>query len=224
MYTIWRKEYRWERNTIMTNRQKNPLLYRLLRTLFYVLFMVIYHPRMINKSYIPKNGRIVLAGNHKHALDPILVDCCTKRTVHTLAKKDLHDGAFGWLFRGVGTIPVDLHAEHNPEALQQSVDYLLNDCAVNVSPEAKRNYTDQILLPFKYGAVVMAKRTQSRIVPYAITGDYRFRSRNLKITFGEPLDAADLTVEEANVLLYNTVKSLLIQSMDLQEEKKDETA
>lgn len=173
--------------------------------------MAVYRPRIVNQSLIPKEGRVVLAGNHKHALDPILVDCCTNRTVHTLAKKDLHDGIFGWLFRGVGTIPVDLHAAHNPAALDQSVAYLKNDCMINVSPEAKRNYTDEILLPFKYGAVVMAKRAQSRIIPYAITGDYRIRSRNLRIRFGEPLDVGNLTVEEANTLLYNTVKELLIQ-------------
>ncbi len=202
----------------MTNRQKNPLLYKVIRTIFYALFMAVYRPRIVNKSLIPKEGRAVLAGNHKHALDPILVDCCTNRTVHTLAKKDLHDGAFGWLFRGVGTIPVDLHAAHNPAALDKSVEYLKNDCIINVSPEAKRNYTDQILLPFKYGAVVMAKRTQSRIIPYAITGDYRFRSRNLQIKFGEPLDVTALTVEEANTLLYNTVKELLVQEMDIPEE------
>lgn len=195
----------------MTERQKNPPLYKMIRALFYVLFQVVFTPRMIGKERIPKTGRAVLAGNHKHALDPILVDCCTNRTVHTLAKKDLHDGVFGWLFRGVGTIPVDLHAAHNPAALDCSVAYLENDCIINVSPEAKRNYTDQLLLPFKYGAVVMAKRAQSKIIPYAITGDYRFRSRNLQIKFGEPLDMTALTVEEANVLLYETIRALLME-------------
>lgn len=200
----------------MTNRQKNPLLYKIMRTIFYALFMIVYHPKIVNKAFIPKEGRAVLAGNHKHALDPILVDCCTNRTVHTLAKKELHDGAFGWLFRGVGTIPVDLHAAHNPAALDQSVAYLRNDCIINVSPEAKRNYTDQILLPFKYGAVVMAKRAQSSVIPYAITGEYRFRSRNLQIIYGKPLDVANLTVEEANTLLYNTIRDMLTQEMGIQ--------
>jgi len=187
-----------------------------MRTIFYALFMIVYHPKIVNKAFIPKEGRAVLAGNHKHALDPILVDCCTNRTVHTLAKKELHDGAFGWLFRGVGTIPVDLHAAHNPAALDQSVAYLRNDCIINVSPEAKRNYTDQILLPFKYGAVVMAKRAQSSVIPYAITGEYRFRSRNLQIIYGKPLDVANLTVEEANTLLYNTIRDMLTQEMGIQ--------
>ena len=82
----------------------------------------------------------------------------------------------------------------------------------NVSPEAKRNHTNEILLPFKVGAVVMAQRTNCNIIPYSITGDYKFRSKNLKITFGKPLDVSKLTVEKANELLYEKVKELLLDS------------
>lgn len=188
------------------------ILYRVLRPIFTAIFKLYYNPTIINKEYIPKDGSAVIAGNHKHALDPIFVDVCTKRAVHTLAKKDLHDGKFGWLFRAVGTIPVDLNAKHNKQALTSAVEYLNQGALINVSPEAKRNYTNEILLPFKVGAVVMAQRTNCNIIPYSITGDYKFRSKNLKIIFGKPLDVSKLTVEEANELLYEKVKELLLNS------------
>lgn len=188
----------------------NMIAYKMLRPVMSGLFKAFYHPTIVNKEYIPKEGAIVIAGNHKHALDPILVDACTKRVVHTLAKKDLHDGMFGWFFRLIGTIPVDLGAKQNKEALAAAVEHLKYGAAINVSPEAKRNYTDEILLPFKFGAVVMAKRTDTNIVPYAITGQYKFRSKDLKITFGKPLNMADLSVEEANQQLFETVKELLV--------------
>ena len=191
---------------------KKALLYRILRPFFTVLFKIYFHPTLIHKEYIPAEGAVVIAGNHKHALDPILVDVCTKRVIHTLAKKDLHDGIFGWFFRAIGSIPVDLRAAKNPRALQTAIEYLKEGKAINVSPEAKRNYTREILLPFKFGAVIMAQRTNCTIVPYSITGDYKFRSRNLTITFGEPLDVSGMTAEEANELLYNTVKELLLRA------------
>ncbi len=191
---------------------KKALLYRILRPFFTVLFKIYFHPTLIHKEYIPAEGAVVIAGNHKHALDPILVDVCTKRVIHTLAKKDLHDGIFGWFFRAIGSIPVDLRAAKNPRALQTAIEYLKEGKAINVSPEAKRNYTREILLPFKFGAVIMAQRTNCPIVPYSITGDYKFRSRNLTITFGEPLDVSGMTAEEANELLYNTVKELLLRA------------
>jgi 1-acyl-sn-glycerol-3-phosphate acyltransferase len=192
-------------------KKDNVTIYKILRPIFTFIFKLYYNPTIINKEYIPKEGAAVIAGNHKHALDPIFVDICTKRVIHTLAKKDLHDGKFGWFFRAIGTIPVDLKAEHNKEALISAIDCLNKGSLINVSPEAKRNYTSKILLPFKVGSVVMAQRTNCKIIPYSITGDYKFRSKNLKITFGEPLDVSKLTVEEANELLYKNVKELLLE-------------
>lgn len=187
-------------------------LYRLMQPLFTVVFKVYFKPEIVNREYIPKEGRCVIAGNHKHALDPILVDVSTKRVVHTLAKKDLHDGPFGWFFKSIGTIPVDLHAEHNKEALDSAIRYLNEGALINLSPEGKRNYTEEILLPFKFGAVVMAKRTDSLIVPYSITGDYKFRKGKIKIEFGPPLDVSNLETKEANELLYKTIYDLLVKN------------
>lgn len=193
-------------------KRNKSTLYKILRPIFTFIFKLYYKPTIINRKYIPQRGAVVIAGNHKHALDPILVDICTKRVVHTLAKKDLHDGKFGWLFKSVGTIPVDLKAEHNKEALNSAINYLKNGELINVSPEAKRNYTKEILLPFKVGAVVMAKKTNTSIIPYTITGDYKFRSKNLKITFEEPLDMSSYTVEKANEILYEKIKEMLVKS------------
>ena len=187
-------------------------LYKILRPIFTVLFKAYYNPKIINKEAIPRYGAAVIAGNHKHALDPLLVDVCTKRVMHTLAKKELHDGKFGWFYRAIGTIPVDLHAKRNKAALDLAIQHLNEGCLINVSPEAMRNYTQEIVLPFKFGAVAMAKRTKSKIIPYSITGDYRFRSKNLKITFGEPLDITQISIEDANVELFTTVKELIIHA------------
>ena len=187
-------------------------VYRLLQPIFNVIFKTIFNPKYINKEVIPKEGAVVIAGNHKHALDPIFVDSSTHRIIHTLAKKELHDSAFGWFFRAVGTIPVDLEAPKNKGALYMAIDYLKDGYAINVSPEAQRNFTEEILLPFKPGAVVMAQRTGCKVIPYSITGDYKFRSKNLLICYGEPLDVSGMSVEEANTLLFETVKELLLKN------------
>lgn len=193
----------------------NAILYKIFRPIISILFRLYYTPTIIDKSYIPKDKPAVIAGNHIHALDPLLVGVCTKRVLHSLSKKELHDGRFGFLFKWLGTIPVDLHAASNKEALAEAIEMLNQGKLVGVSPEAKRNYTDQLLLPFKFGAVSMVQKTGSMIVPYAITGDYHFRSKNLKIVFGKPLDISNMNLEEANSLLYQTIKNLLHQSKQL---------
>ena len=40
------------------------MLYKILRPLVYVLFKIVYKPEVINKEYIPKEGRCILAGTH----------------------------------------------------------------------------------------------------------------------------------------------------------------
>lgn len=186
-----------------------------------VIFKLYYNPKFINKEYIPIKGKAVIAGNHKHALDPIFVNISTKRLVYILAKKELHDGKMGWFFKLTNTIPVDLKNGHNKDALNKAIEYLNNGSLVNLSPEAKRNYTNEILLPFKPGAVIMAKKSDSKIIPYSITGDYKFRSKNLKITFGEPIDVSDLSIEEANKLLYDKVKELIVEGRMQYERNKN---
>ena len=73
-------------------------------------------------------------------------------------------------------------------------------------------YVDHSLLPFKFGTVSMAHKTNSLIVPYAITGTYKFRSKDLTIRFGEPFMAGD-DLDRANLILQERIKSLMKESL-----------
>ena len=73
-------------------------------------------------------------------------------------------------------------------------------------------YVDHYLLPFKFGAVSMAHKTNSVIVPYAITGKYKFRSKDLTIRIGEAFTVGD-DLEKANLELQERVKNLIKESL-----------
>ena len=72
----------------------------------------------------------------------------------------------------------------------------------------EKDYYENILLPFKYGAVSMAKKTNSKLVPFAITGDYKFRSKNLTIRIGKPIDPEE-DLESANKKLRKEMLKLI---------------
>jgi 1-acyl-sn-glycerol-3-phosphate acyltransferase len=167
-------------------------------------------PRRIGLENIPTSGAAVLAGNHFNAADPLLVAACTHRYVGTLAKQELFDGWYGFIFRAIGSIPVDFGRKRNSDALHAAVAVLQGGHMVNVSPEAGRNFTAELLLPFKGGAVAMAGRANCPIIPYAIVGDYRFRSKTLQIRFGPPLDISGLSFDAAQTLLRDTITKMLI--------------
>lgn len=71
---------------------------------------------------------------------------------------------------------------------------------------------NDILLPFKNGAVRMAKETNTLIVPFGITGDYKVNNKNLILSYGKPIDVKNCSIDEANLLLRNSIKKLVLKN------------
>ena len=70
-------------------------------------------------------------------------------------------------------------------------------------------YFKTILLDFKFGAVSMAQKTNATIVPFGISGDYKYKSDNLTIRFGKPFKVGDMPLDKANTKLYNIINNLI---------------
>lgn len=72
----------------------------------------------------------------------------------------------------------------------------------------KDEYINYSLLPFKFGAVSMAKKTDSFLIPFGITGEYKFRSKDLVVRIGKPIKVGD-DLELANSELREEVIRLM---------------
>lgn len=193
---------------------KMPILYRIGRFILGPFFKWYYNPTIIGKENIPKEGAILIVGNHKHLYDQCLSIISTKRFIKYMAKREYFDNRkTRWFFKAVGCISVD-RSVHDGKAKGEAIETLKNGGAIGLFPEGTRNKTQEFLLPFKFGAVSMAKKTDAYLVPFGITGDYIFRSKNLVIKYGKPFKVTDMEVEEANNLLYETVKKLMEDTLE----------
>lgn len=192
----------------MKEKKTKSFGYSLLRPLFYFIMWIWYHPKHYGKENIPKKGPIILAGNHTHDLDHFVLGMGTRRPIHFLAKKELHDGKMGWLFKFLGTIPVDRKTK-DEQAKEKSLEVLKSGGAYAIYPEGTINRKkEELLLPFKYGAVSFATKTDASIVPFAIYGEYKFHSKNLSIIYGKPFKITGMELEAANNLLRQKVTDL----------------
>ena len=159
-------------------KSKGAFAYRLLKPILGPIFKLYYHPTVIGKENIPLDGPILIVGNHKHLYDQCLAILSTKRMIHYMAKKEYFDGKMRWFFKMVGCIPVD-RSKKDEAAKASALEVLREGGAIGLFPEGTRNKTESFLLPFKYGTVSMASKTDATIVPFGITGDYKFLLLNL---------------------------------------------
>ena len=195
-------------------KEKHKIGYTILRTILKYPFKLWYNPKIIGANNIPKKGALIICANHKHVMDqcPILVS--TKRMVHYMAKKEYFDGKFAWFFKMAGCISVNRSIK-DTDAKNQALELLQSGYAVGLFPEGTRNKTKDFLLPFKFGAVSMAQKTDAYILPVGITGEYKFRSKDLVIRIGKPFKITDISLEEANEKLKNEIGSLMKENLKL---------
>lgn len=245
------------------------LNYKIIRTIAVPIFNLTLKPKIINADVIPKDGPVLLCGNHLHVWDQFPVICATKRVTHWMAKKEYFDSKLGPFFRATGAICVDRFGDPK-KATNEALNYLKNGSAVGLFPEGTRNQyevarlkfeklklqyaqkqddfyngkltiyelkefgellqsaKDEIekskvtvekkgnkvieneeLLPFKFGAVSMAQKTDAVIVPFGVTGDYEIGNDNLTVSFGEPFKVGNRDLAEANQELREKVLNLV---------------
>ncbi|MBR1385612.1 MAG: 1-acyl-sn-glycerol-3-phosphate acyltransferase [Bacilli bacterium] len=191
--------------------------YKFFRAVLGPIFRFWYNPKVYGSENIPKDGSILITANHKHVMDQCSIIVSTKRVIHYMAKKEYFEGKTAWFFRMAGCISVD-RSIHDENAKGQALDVLNSGGAIGLFPEGTRNKTDKFLLPFKFGAVSMAQKTDSYLVPVGISGDYKFRSKNLRFYIGKPFKVSNMTLEKANEKLAKEIGKLM--KMGENEQKK----
>lgn len=175
---------------------------KILRPIITLLFKTLYTPKIIGPENIPLNEGVVLAGNHTSYFDCLLLISSVKRNIHFLAKDELWKGPKKIIFANLGLVPVN-RRKKDGKSLILAKKYLENNKVIGIFPEGTIGRNGP--LPFKIGAVKMAYDTNSKIVPFSITGKYRLFSRNLKIVFHKPINVIDSDLEKENESLRNII-------------------
>lgn len=194
-------------------KRSNRITYGIFKHVLGPLFKLYYHPKILGKEKIPKDGALIFVGNHKHVMDQNAVIIVNKRPVRYMAKKEYFDGKFAWFFKAAGCISVN-RSIRDEAAVEDAIKELEEGGCVGLFPEGTRNKTDAFLLPFKFGAVSMAKKTKATLVPFGVSGDYKFRSKNLTYIFGDPIPYDD-DLAKANEKIEKAIGDLMKQGEKL---------
>lgn len=176
---------------------KDTKFYKTVRPLTSFLIKVLFRPTVIGLENIPKEGRVLLAGNHTKWLDPVMLVGVQKRQIHFLAKEELFHGKTKFIAKGMGCVPVNRKI-HDKNALHSAYEFLEKELCIGIFPEGTINRTDDIIMPFKIGAVKACSTTHTKLVPFIITGKYKLFRKGIKVQFLEPLEIGENLEEENN--------------------------
>lgn len=192
---------------------KGSIFYIIIRPLVYLYFIIFYKVKAENNKNIPKKGRVILVGNHTHDLDCLTLGYSTTRTVRFIAKNELIRGKKGLFFKSVGIIPVD-RTKKDETVIPCAVKYLKKGALIAIFPEGTINRTNDIIMPFKKGAIKMALASNSPIIPFAISGKYN-KEEGITITFGELYYPKSDDVIKETKILEEKVKKILLNKKEV---------
>ena len=191
--------------------KERKIIYKFFKLIYVPLLKIIFRPKVFGKENIPQDGGLIFAGNHKCALDPIMVTSNTKRFVHFMAKEEVSGGFHGKIMDLVGIIRVYKDRKRNISSIKIVKNLLKNEGTLGIFPEGTRNRTNKPLLKFRKGTVTLAKSSNVKIVPFAIRGNYKPFRKGLEIEFGKTIDVTSMEIDIANDYLENEVFKLLLK-------------
>lgn len=159
--------------------------YRLLRVVGVSLLHIVYRWRVIDQAHVPRTGPVVLACNHIHNFDPIIVGASTPRFVHFMAKEELfHNRTAGNFLRYLGAFPIR-RGVGDRGAIKHALAVTEHGQCLTVFPEGHRSKTGELGAGLP-GVAMIARRAGCPVVPVAVIGPYRLRGR-LTVRFGTPI-------------------------------------
>ncbi|HEX5498794.1 MAG TPA: lysophospholipid acyltransferase family protein [Thermomicrobiales bacterium] len=128
--------------------------------------------RIVGLEHVPPSGPLLVAANHLHYADPLLLGLAMPRPIHFMAKRELFaNPIFGWMLRRAGAFPVD-RGRADRAAIREAEDRLRRGFAVGLFPEGTRSNTGWLQSAHK-GVGLIAIRSGAPILPVAITGTER---------------------------------------------------
>ncbi|WP_416651932.1 1-acyl-sn-glycerol-3-phosphate acyltransferase [Candidatus Pseudothioglobus sp. Uisw_086] len=133
-----------------------------------LLFGWRYRLKVTGLDNLPKNGPVLLLGNHISWIDFALIQWAIPRTIRFVVHDDYYrKPIFNWILRGVGA--VSIRPENSRNAMQNIINLLNDDCVVGIFPEGHISTTGELSdLKRGFEKILAECKDNVVVVPFAI--------------------------------------------------------
>lgn len=152
--------------------------------------------RVEGREHLPSSGAYMLVSNHISWIDPPWIEFVVGRPIRYMAKRELFEVVvLGWLLRQVGVFPLTRESADR-RALATALEFLASGEVVGIFPEGHRSDAGTLIRAHA-GVAFLARRSDARIVPVAVSGSRgarigKFWRRDVTIRFGRLFRATEL--------------------------------
>ena len=178
------------------NNVEDRKLYNVLSHVGSGLSHLLYSCHVAGKENVPKDEPFILASNHIHFVDPVLLTVNSDRNVHFMGKKEAFQNKFAaWFLTNVNTFPV-ARGKNDKAAIDYAVKLIEAGHVIGIFPEGTRS---KDLKPHeaKGGVALIARETKANVLPASIycekAGGFR---RRITIRFGKLIPYEELGIPE----------------------------
>lgn len=155
---------------------------------------------------IPADKPVLFVGNHRSYFDILVSHETVNRPVGFIAKKEIKKvPLLHYYMDDIGCLMLDRDdIRQGLKVINEGAEYMKLGHSMILFPEGTRNQTDE-LLPFKEGGYKMAEKSDSAIVPMALSGtdlmlesapNKKIRKGKVIIEFGEAFYPKSLSGKE----------------------------
>ncbi|MCT4793963.1 MULTISPECIES: lysophospholipid acyltransferase family protein [Exiguobacterium] len=191
-------------------------MYRVARAAVALIQKLMFRVEYIGRDNVPADGSVLVCSNHQSNWDPVLLAIAIpkQRPLRFFAKKELFGvPVLKHILNRAGQIPVS-RGEGDRQALRVVLQKLKENELISIFPEGTRS-KDGTLGTAQAGVGFFALRSEAAVLPIAIIGRYKFRTK-LKVVIGEPLDLTALkankaSAQEAADLIMERISELYIE-------------
>ncbi len=170
-------------------------------------FKIMFKFSVEGRENIPEDKGFIVTSNHLSNLDPPLLGVALRTPLTFMAKEELFKNRlFSSLIRKLGAFPVS-RGGGDIGAIKTALKLLREGHKMVIFPEGGRSRTKGMLRKGKSGAVMLAAKTGTGLLPVGISADFKFRGK-VKVTIGKYIDFSEyakkkLSAEELQSLTDN---------------------
>lgn len=171
---------------------RNVFKRRLLKSVLKVLLKILARVEVSGLENLPKEGPLILAGNHVGSIEAALMACYSPRMVEFIAAGDLPlDRQTQFASDNYGFIPVN-RGNLDRLSVRMALDVLAQDGVLGIFPEG--GTWEPGRMPAQLGVALLSQRGKAPVVPMGMSGIYGALGKALKlkrpvmtVRFGKPI-------------------------------------